>query len=89
MQRAWEACFSWDDQLRSEHADQYLKCRSKLVSLKDMELPRFALLDGFSDKIELHLFCDASERIFAACNYNVATDSHGRRISSFLVAKIK
>ena len=34
-------------------------------------------------------FCDASERAYAACIYNVATDSHGRRKSSLLVAKTK
>ena len=61
LQRAWEANISWDDQLPSELADHYLKCRSKLISLKDVELQRFILLDGFSDKTEMHLFCDASE----------------------------
>ena len=89
MQRAWEAKISWDDHLPFELADQYLKWRTKLISLKDVELQRFVLLDGFSDKIELHLFCDASERAYAACIYIVATDSHGRRKSSLLVAKTK
>ena len=54
-----------------------------------MELKRFVLLDGFSDKVELHLFCDASERADAACIYIVAEDSHDRRKSSLLVAKTK
>ena len=87
MQRTWEAKISWDDHLSSELADQYLKWRTKLISLKDVELQRFVLPVGFSDKIELHLFCDASERAYAACIYNFATDSHGRRKSSLLVAK--
>ena len=64
VQRAWEAKISWDVHLPSELADQYLRWRTKLISLKDVELQRFVLLDGFSDKIELHLFCDASERVF-------------------------
>ena len=54
-----------------------------------MKLQRFVLLDGFSDKIELHLFCDASGRAYAAYIFIVATDSHGRRKSSLLVAKTK
>ena len=78
MQRAWEAKISWDDHLPSELADQYLKWRPKWISLKDVELQRFVSLDGFSDKIELHLFCDASGRAHAACINIVATDSHGR-----------
>ena len=89
MHRAREAKISWVDHLPSELADQYLNWRTKLISLKDVELQRFVLLDGFSDKIELHLFCDASERAHAACIYIVDTDSHGRRKSSLLVAKTK
>ena len=65
MQRAWEAKISWEDHIYSELADHYLKWRSNLISLRDVELQLFVLLDGFSDKIELHLFCDASERAYA------------------------
>ena len=89
MQKHWKANCSWDDHLPSELADQYLKWRSELISLKDVELQRFVLFDGFSDKIELHLFCDASERVHADCIYIVATESHGRQNSSLLVAKTK
>ena len=78
-----------DDHLPSELADHYLKWRSKLIALKDVELQRFVLLDKFWNKTELHLFCDASERAYAACIYIVATDSHGKRKSSLLVARTK
>ena len=61
LQKAWEAKISWDDQLPSELAEHYLKWRLKLISLKDVELQRFILLDGFLDKIEMHLFCDAQK----------------------------
>ena len=45
-------------------------------------MQRFVLLKGFSDKIELYLFCDASEKAYVA-------ESHGQRESFFLVAKTK
>ena len=87
VQSAWEASISWDDQLPSELADHYWKWISKLISLKDVELQRFVLVDGFSDKIELHRFCDASDRVYDAHIYIVATDSHGRWKSSLIVVK--
>ena len=52
-----------------------------------MELQRFVLLDGFAGKIELHHYCDASERAYATCIHFVATDSHSMRKASLLVAK--
>ena len=60
-----------------------------MISFRDGKLQQFVLLDGFSDKSELHLFCEETERALAACIYTVATDSHGRRKSSLLVAKTK
>ena len=89
MQRSWAASFSWNDHLPFEHADHHLIWRSKLISLKDVELQRIVLLHRFSDKIVLHLFCDASEKAYAASIHIVATDSHGRWKSSLLVSKTK
>ena len=89
MQIAWEESILWDNQLPSECADHYLKWRSKWISSKAVGMQRFVSLDGFSDKIELHLFCDASGRAHAACINIVATDSHGRWKSPLRFAKTK
>ena len=45
MQRASEASTSWDDQLPHELADEYLKWRSNVISLKDVKLQQFFLLE--------------------------------------------
>ena len=49
----------------------------------------FVLLGQLFDKIELHIFCDASEKAYVACICFVAADSHGRRKSFLIVAKTK
>ena len=89
IERAREGTSSWDDELPSEIEEQYSKGRSKLISLKHVQLQWFVLVDGFSDKIVLHLFCDASENAFAFCFYVVATDFQGSWKSSLLDAKTK
>ena len=89
MQKTWEASANWDDKLPDHLVNTYLGWRSKLTSLKEMKLKRLVLLDGFADKVDVHVFCDASEKAYAACIYIVASTNDGITESSLLVAKTK
>ena len=60
-----------------------------MISLKEMKLKRLVLLDGFADKVDVHLVCDASEKAYAACIYIVGSTTAGNTQSSLLVAKPK
>ena len=73
MRKTWEASANLDDKLPDHLVNIYLGWRSKLTSLKEMKLKRLVLLDGFADKVGVHLFCDASEKAYAACIYIVAS----------------
>ena len=61
MKKTWGASANWDDKLPDHLVNTYLGWRSKLSSLKEMKLDRLVLLDAFTDKVNVHLFCDASE----------------------------
>ena len=61
----------------------------KVVFSERNELKRLVILDGFTDKVDVHLFCDASEEAYAACIYIVASTNNGITKSSLLVAKTK
>ena len=89
MRKTCEASANWDDKLPDHLVNTYLGWRSKLTSLKEMKLKRLVLLDGFADKVDVHLFCDASEKAYAACIYIVASTNEGIIESSLLVAKTK
>ena len=89
MQRSWESSTNWDEKLPDHLIIAYLEWRSKLTSLKEMKLERFILVEGLADNLDVHLFCDASEKAYAACIYVVASTRNGNVRSSLLVAKTK
>ena len=86
MQKTWEASANWGDKLPDHLVNTYLGWRSKLSSLKEMKLKRLVLLDVFTDKVDAHLFCDASEK---ACIYIIASTKDGITKSSLLMAITK
>ena len=87
MQQPGKANIDWDGKLPHDIASKYLSWGSKLPRLKEIKLRKFSLFKGFSDKIQLPLFSDASERAYAVSVYIAAVDSHGKRHSSVLAGK--
>ena len=85
MQQVWQCRVDWDQKLPTELTTAYLDWRRKLEALKDIQLQRFCLSKEQSDKVSLHVFCDASEKRYAACIYVVADE--GGRTSMLLAAK--
>ena len=57
--------------------------------LNEIAIDRLALCNEQIDEVNLHLFCDASEKGYAACVYNVSCDIQGNVKSSLLTGKSK
>ena len=89
MQRAWQTNVDWDQKLPTEIDVSYRTWRKNLYSLKEVKLQRFVLSEEQQEPFELHVFCDASEKAYAACVYVVSTNNRGERSSNLLVAKCK
>ena len=87
MQQVWQCRVDWDQKLPTELTTAYLDWRRKLEALKDIQLQRFCLSKEQSDEVALHVFCDASEKGFAACIYVVAENDDGEKTSMLLAAK--
>ena len=89
LQKTSESRTDWDENLPKEISSAYLEWRFKLVCLQHLELDRFVLSANQSRDIALHIFCDASEKGYAACVYVLSTGSDDLRKSMMLVAKSK
>lgn len=73
MQDIWQLSkqtkkFDWDDELPAEYVERWNSIKSELSILSNVIVPRWI---GISNKssIQLHGFCDASEKAYAAVVY--------------------
>ena len=77
MQTAWQTNVEWDQKLPTKIDVSYRTWRKNLHSLKEIKLQRFVLSEEQQERFELHVFCDASEKAYAACVYVVSTNIRG------------
>ncbi|XP_073979886.1 uncharacterized protein [Rhodnius prolixus] len=66
IQQLWMNNLKWDDQLPYQLAVKWCKFFNQLSAIEEFQIPRRA---KYSDKMELHGFCDASENAYAASVY--------------------
>nr|XP_012233626.1 PREDICTED: uncharacterized protein LOC105678692 [Linepithema humile] len=74
MQQLWQVKLDWDESLPAQLHTQWAKWYGKLSHLNYLKIPRRVLYDD-SKHVELHGFCDASERAYGACIYIRSTNS--------------
>ena len=87
MQRLWELKVDWDDPLSPDIHDAWLQWRSEFY---DKHLPRCYFPDAVNIvAVELHGFCDASERAYAGVVYLRMIDSTGDVHLSIVTSKTK
>ena len=65
IQDLWKQNLNWDEDVPSEHKDQWLNWISNLTSI---EIPRPYFLKSIS-KRQLHIFCDSSQLAYGAVAY--------------------
>ena len=83
IQRCWLLSADWDDELPHDISHQWQDAMDCLTSLESFRIPRCILRTGES-AIELHVFCDASEKAYASAIY-AKTPGH----CQLLVAKTR
>ncbi|KAL0896002.1 hypothetical protein ABMA27_011992 [Loxostege sticticalis] len=87
MQLLWTAGVSWDDDAPSEIASEWQRFKSQLSSLASVSIPRRAF--GPFASLQLHGFCDASERGYCAVIYCRVIDGEGSCSVNLCCAKTK
>ena len=89
LQKLWTQGVEWDDVLPSELQNEWIEIQSDLNNLISLQLPRCIVPTEKSDKVQLHLFRDASEVAFAAVIYIRITDSSGKVFTNLVSSKTR
>ncbi|XP_076383739.1 uncharacterized protein LOC143260985 [Megalopta genalis] len=79
MQDIWKSKVTWDQPIPQDIAEVWLETRNELAQLDNFSCPRRVMLET-SREIQLHGYCDASERAYGACIYIRTLDHSGRWI---------
>ena len=84
IQSLWTQKLEWDDPIPQESTDRWLEALENLVNIHDIKLPRWL---GIKDdnSYELHIFCDASEFVYACAAY-IRVSSRGEVIHQGLIS---
>lgn len=89
MQKLWKLDLTWDQELPSDCADEWIKFRSQIEDLTDIRIPRWIGISDEQELVELHGFSDASTVAYAAVVYSRVIHSSGEITTSLLMAKTR
>ena len=70
-QKLRELGIPWDAELPDTLKDRFRSWLNDLSTLPKWKIPRYFALSSWSnvDKVQLHIFCDASEKAYGCCAY--------------------
>uniref|UniRef100_UPI00143C9E5F uncharacterized protein LOC117165576 n=1 Tax=Bombus vancouverensis nearcticus TaxID=2705178 RepID=UPI00143C9E5F len=88
LQRIWSSKIDWDESLPIELHTEWERYYAQLPLLNNVRFPRKAIIESAME-IELHGFCDASEKAYGACAYLRTLTINGRAWTQLLTAKSK
>lgn len=66
LQQLWRLKIGWDEALPADLHTTWTRYYGQLSSISDLSIPRIIVCSN-STKVEMHGFCDASERAYGAC----------------------
>ena len=77
MKKVHQLKTSWDAPLPKKEEDEWKELAGTFEELKNIEIPRHFLINSHTN-IQLHGFCDASDKGYGAAFYVVSRDAAGR-----------
>jgi Pao retrotransposon peptidase len=76
VQDLWKSNITWDEKLPTEINQTWMTFLSELQETETFRIPRWTSYSPIK-QIEIHGFCDASEKAYAAVLYTRITESSG------------
>ncbi|XP_039303397.1 uncharacterized protein LOC120357307 [Solenopsis invicta] len=80
MQKLWSLGLDWDESVPMSIYKEWHQLKSQLNLLNRLKIPRAIMTGNTGTRIQLHGFCDASEKAYGACVYireQIASDKIG------------
>ena len=70
MQDIWRTKIDWDDAVSKETIEKFCNWVSGVFDLDDLKIPRWTGYTSNCTRLEIHVFCDASEAGYCAAVYS-------------------
>ena len=86
IQQLWKIQLSWDAPVPQEIQGFWTNYKEQLQRLNDVKFNRFVIIPDPA-QIQLHGFCDASEKAYGACLYLRSTDKQNRHRCTLICSK--
>lgn len=86
MQQLWRENLEWDDPVPLNVTTEWKSYTERLPLLNNVSFERKIIIANFKE-IQLHGFCDASEKAYGACIYLKTIDHNGESRTQLLCAK--
>ncbi|XP_055590294.1 uncharacterized protein LOC129742422 [Uranotaenia lowii] len=87
LQDLWKLQCGWDDSLPEEMQNFWQEYRMNLKALSSLSVPRWLTFHSEAAFVEIHGFCDASEKAYGACVYFRCTAENGEVTVRLITAK--
>ncbi|XP_055632550.1 uncharacterized protein LOC129773023 [Toxorhynchites rutilus septentrionalis] len=89
LQEIWKRKCDWDDPLPDDMQSFWMDYRRNLRALSSLSVPRWVQFSKNLEFVEIHGFCDASDKAYGACIYLRCTSSDGSVEVNLITAKSK
>ena len=86
IQQLWAKELDWDTPVSEDIANKWEECLQNLLNVNMIQIPRW-VYDRPLANLELHVFCDASERAYATCIYTRVNSRGGTVLTNLVCAK--
>ena len=88
LQNIWRHGTGWDELLNSEDTEEWKRWVQALKALRDFSVPRCYFTSSSTIKLtELHIFCDASDKAYAAVAYARTIYTNGKISITLITSK--
>lgn len=87
VQDLWRLQIQWDESLPSSYDSLWKKYREDLMALNELRIPRCVIQLEDLSHVQLHIFCDASEKAYGACAYVRGMSLAGKVVCQLLTSK--